>query len=126
MKERGGKFYRFLKGNILLDISFFLLIRFRRTTSKLFFCQIFADDVGVDTNVKFSPVWFSAGATIGAVIGAVSWVGGAVKIFRTRNFWKRAILKYLKNFSILFIENERESNKKTFSCIGNRYKKFVF
>jgi len=66
------------------------------------------------------------GATIGATIGAVSWVGGAVKIFRTRNFWKRAILKYNKNFSILYIENERESNKKTFSCIGNRYKKFVF
>ena len=60
------------------------------------------------------------GATFGATIGAVIWAGGAVKIFRTRNFWERAILKLLKNFSILYIENERETNKKTFSCIGNR------
>ena len=51
------------------------------------------------------------GATIGATTGAVFWVGGAVKIFRTRNFWERAILKYNKNFSILFIEDERGSNK---------------
>ena len=48
---------------------------------------------------------------IGAAIGAVIWVGGAVKIFRTKKFWKRAILKYNKNFSILFIEDERGSNK---------------
>ena len=57
------------------------------------------------TKVKFR------GATIGAAIGAVSWIGGAVKIFRTKKFWKRAILKYNKNFSILFIEDERGSNK---------------
>ena len=34
---------------------FFILIRFRRTTSKLFFCQILSDDVVVYTGVKFSP-----------------------------------------------------------------------
>ena len=56
-------------------------------------------------------------ATIGATIGAVIWAGGAVKIFRTRNFWKRAILKYNKNFSILYIEDERESNKKKLSLV---------
>ena len=51
------------------------------------------------------------GATIRATIRAVIWVGGAVKIFRTRNFWERAILKYNKIFSILYIEDERGSNK---------------
>ena len=66
------------------------------------------------------------GATIGATIRAVSWVGGAVKIFRTRNFWERAILKYNKNFSILYIENERESNKKNFLLYRKQIEKICF
>ena len=60
------------------------------------------------------------------MIGAVSWAGGAVKIFRTRKFWERAILKYNKNFSILYIEDERGSNKINFPLQRKQIEKICF
>ena len=55
---------------------------------------------------------------MGAANELCLWAGGAVKFFPPGKYWKRTILKYSKNFCILYIEKMKRGNK-----VESTYKK---